>query len=61
MPNPNWKSSYSKFQPIVMQRPDFTKEHQHLVKLLRTGTRPQLIKEANSQIKEVAKYGIKIV
>ena len=61
MPNPNYKSSYYKYHPIVMQRPDFVKEHQHLVKLLRTGTRPQLVKEANSQIKEVAKYGIKIV
>jgi len=38
---------------IVMNAPDYFKEHKHLIKLLLSAHKSQFIKEAKAQIKEV--------
>ena len=41
---------------IVMSKESLLAEHKKLIKLLRYGTRPQLLKEAAAQAKEAVKY-----
>jgi len=41
---------------IVMLKNDLLREHKHLIRVLRYGTREQQIKEANSQAKEAKAY-----
>lgn len=41
---------------ILMSKNALLSEHKKLISLLRHGTRPQLLKEANSQQKEALKY-----
>lgn len=41
---------------ITMTKADLLKEHKKLIKVLRTGTRMQQMREAASQAKEALKY-----
>tara|TARA_R110000868_G_C10854841_1_gene761037 strand:+ start:1007 stop:1159 length:153 start_codon:yes stop_codon:yes gene_type:complete len=41
---------------IIMSKMDLAAEHKKLIQLLRHGTRPQLLREANAQAKEAVKY-----
>lgn len=41
---------------IIIKRSAFSKEHKRLIKLLKSGTKKQLKKEAGKQIKEIKKY-----
>lgn len=50
----------SKHSQIKMDKKDFIKEHRKLINLLEHGSRPQLVKEANAQKKELKKYNIKL-
>ena len=50
----------NKHSQIKMDKKDFIKEHVHLINLLETGTKPQLLKEAQKQKKEFKKYNIKL-
>ena len=45
-----------KSDKIVMSKADLLKEHVKLIKLLKTGTRIQQMREAASQAKEMLKY-----
>ncbi len=40
-------------KPITLSYTDFVKEHKHLLKVLRSGTKQERNKEANSQLKEL--------
>jgi len=50
----------NKHMTIKMDKQDFIKEHKKLIKLLESGTKKQLKKEADSQKKEMKKYNIKL-
>ena len=41
---------------ILMSKNDLLREHKHLIKVLKYGSRPAQIKEANAQAKEAKKY-----
>ena len=41
---------------ILLSKEDLLKEHRKLIQLLRTGSRPQLLKEAASQSREMKLY-----
>lgn len=41
---------------VTMSKADLLKEHQKLIKVLRTGTRMEQMREAASQAKELLKY-----
>jgi hypothetical protein len=45
-----------KSDKIIMSKADLLKEHVKLIKLLKTGTRMQQMKEAASQAQEMLKY-----
>ena len=45
---------------IVMNAPDYFKEHKNLIKLLLSAHKKEFIQEAKKQIKEVKKQKVKI-
>lgn len=49
------KSKKSRLKVKMGLKP-FVKEHRSLIKVLKSGTKKQQIKEANEQRKELAKY-----
>jgi len=40
---------------VKLSKPEFTKEHTHLVKVLKSGSKKEQIKEANEQNQELKK------
>lgn len=45
-----------KSDKIVMSKADLAAEHKKLINLLRHGSRPQLLREANAQAIEAKRY-----
>ena len=43
-------------QKICMMKNDLLREHKHLIRVLKYGSRSDQVKEANSQAKEMKKY-----
>jgi hypothetical protein len=54
----NWSKlpKKAKHKTVKMAKADFVKEHRHLVKVLKRGSKSQRIKEAKSQARELKKY-----
>ena len=52
----NEKKNEVKPKVVTMDIDDFIEEHKKLVKLLRTGTKAQLLAEADEQEKELSEY-----